>query len=208
MTWDATTGLIEPPIEADADYVNTYSAADHPGFFRVEGNPTMPGSWTWSDDGLMGEDWPGVQGLLGGMGKGSFDFYAPINNTATPTSVWVQCVSYIPNAYTGLKPGAEIALNNTFTDSVLSTTKTATQIHELDATGSTGDWWRITEMWNIDNAGDLLYLRDNADVPGTANIVDSVQLMTKAVPVPVPGAIWPLASGILGLVGIRRNAEN
>ncbi len=75
--------------------------------------------------------------------------------------------------------------------------KSLEKIYELNDQGNSGDWWRITETWEIENAGNLLYLRVKADVAGTSNMLDSVQIMTNA---PVP-SVSGMASG-------RRHSEN
>lgn len=182
VTWDEVTGLVDPPVEPDEGYVNHYDTDNKPGLFRAEGTSTMPGAWTWSGDEIMEDVWYGIQGVLGGMGEGNFDFSVPIADVTGITTVWVQYVAYIRDSAEGSALAAEIAYNDTFIDSMTSdpAKKSWEQIEELNDSGVTGNWWRITEMWEINNAGERLYLRVNADVEGRANLVDSVQIMTIA----------------------------
>ncbi len=210
------TLIAMPPTAADTGYVNPNTTEighgsdtmeiNYPGFFSTQYITGIPGAWGWAKH-AMEEVWDDLDGFIGGMKTGSFDFYVPITDVQATTSVWVQYISYIPNAQTGSDVGAEIAFNFDFTGSIAAMTSTAEQIHELDAYGDTGNWWRITETWELEDAGDLLFLRVNGTDPsvnGKANIIDSVQFMTATVP--VPGALWLLGSGILALVGIRRRA--
>lgn len=203
-------GIIMPPISADAGYTNAYSSngahmpITYPGFYNFYYGSSFAAGWM--DQGAMGQDWDGLQGMLGGMGQFAMDFYAPIADVTGTTSVWLQYVSYLPNGLDGSAVNAQLASDSGITALVgTQTYKDYMQIHELDDQGGTGDWWLITEEWEVDNAGDLLFLRVNADgSPGTANILDSVQVMTSANTVPVPGALWLMASGLIGLAGLTR----
>ncbi len=177
VAWDSA-GHIDPAVKPDNGYVNPNNT---PSFYSTGYTVDFFGGWGWKDEGPMWPlDWKGVQGMLGGMGTGHFDFYAPIADVQGTTSVWVQYVSFIPEGSDGSAVGALIGFDSKFTSSRASDSKSWEKIPELVDQGSSGDWWRITETWEIENAGDLLYLRVNADVPGTSNMVDSVQVMTKA----------------------------
>ncbi|MFH2066837.1 MAG: VPLPA-CTERM sorting domain-containing protein [Pseudomonadota bacterium] len=204
------SALIMPPVSADAGYSNGYTAAgtmapiNYPALYQTSWTTTMEGAWDWVDEGPMGADWIGLQGMIGGMGQGSLDIYAPIADVAGLTNVWLQYVSYIPNGSSGANVGAGLAFDSAITNPSGSASKNYEQITALDGQGGSGDWWLITEEWQLADAGDLLFLRINADVPGTSNMIDSVQLMTSASAVPIPGAVWLMGTGLIGLVGIRR----
>ncbi len=175
VLWD-DTGRVEPAIQPDNGYVNP----NHPpGLYRTGYTVSVFGGWDWLDEGPMHFKWDGLQGMLGGMGKGYFDFFVPIADVQGTTSVWVQYVSYLPNKCDGSAMGALIGFDREFTKSRASDSKTYEKVLELVDQGSSGDWWRITEIWAIKNAGETLYLRINADAPGTSNMVDSVHVKTK-----------------------------
>jgi hypothetical protein len=202
-----------PGVTADAGYVNANGAADM--YYSTIDDVFVSGStiaWDWMDQGPMGQNWDPLQGMVGGMGEGSFDFYVPIYDVADTTSIWLQYISFIPNGSDGSDVDALLASNSGITNLVGSqTSKTYAQIHELDDKGGTGEWWRITEQWEVDNAGDDLYVRVAADVDGTANMIDSVQVVTAVNPVDVPAVSWPillLASGMLGVMGLRRQRSH
>ncbi len=226
VTWAETShAFIMPPAAPDTvENPNTYQfhanePAAGPGLYAAHGEAMMPSpySWQWVDEGPMGANWAGVQGMLGGMLKtggvpGAFDFYVPIADVADATSVWLQYVSFVPNE--AFEPGntplsaATLASDYEFTN-VFGTldNRTIEQIHDLDNSGGTGDWFRITEEWTVADAGDVLFLRVHADGQGPglkANMLDSLQVMTTS-PVPVPGSIMLLGVGLVGLMGLRRN---
>jgi hypothetical protein len=207
---DTDAGLIMPPVAADAGYTNPYSATGpmgtitYPGLYYTSYGESF--AWDYIDEGPMGQDWIGLQGMIGGMGQGSIDLYTPIADVTGTTSVWVQYISYLPNGLDGSAVDAQLASDSDITNLIgTQIDKSYEQITALDDQGSTGDWWLITEEWQVAAAGDLLYLRINADAAGTSNMIDSVQVMTSAVP--VPGAVWLLGGGLLGLVGLRRRSN-
>jgi hypothetical protein len=211
---DADTSLIMPPVPADAGYVNPNSAIypgvpaiSYPGMLNTTYGDSF--AWDWIDEGPMGQDWGGLQGMIGGMGQGSIDLYVPIVDVAGTTDVWVQYISYISNGSSGADVDAQFASDFDLVNFGIAnlvgtqTSKSYEQIAALDGQGSTGDWWLITEQWEVDDAGDLLFLRINADVPVAANMIDSVQVVTSAVP--EPATIGLLAIGGLAVLKSRRN---
>ncbi len=206
---DMDAGLIMPPIAADTGYSNPYFASSgmgpitYPGLYYTTWGDSF--AWDWIDDSLMGSPWEGLQGMIGGMGGGSIDLYVPIADVAGTTDVWIQYVSYIPNAASGADVDAELALDSDFTNLIgTQTGKSYQQITVLDDQGTSGNWWLVTEQWEVEDAGSLLYVRINADAAGTSNMVDSVQVMTSAVPEPATMAL--LACGFGGLIIRRRKA--
>lgn len=66
------------------------------------------------------------------------------------------------------------------------------------------DWEQITHTFEITNPGDFTIA---FAASGTANklggFIDNVELNA----VPIPGAVWLLGSGLLGLIGIRRKKK-
>ncbi len=205
---------IDPPLAADKDVdngnlVNNSGVAGAgttgAGMFNHYYTNTFPaGSWGWVETPMMG-NWEGVEGMVGGMGTGYFDFYLPIENVPGTTSVWMQYVSYIPNGQNWNNiTTTEFASDKDFANS-MNATRTSSesiQIEALNDAGSSGNWWRTTEMWELEDAGDLVFFRVHLDASGTSNMMDSLQVMTSTVP--VPGAFSLLGIGLIGLVGAAR----
>jgi hypothetical protein len=162
-------------------------------------------AWAYIDENPMGVGWEGVAGMIGGMGSGALDFYLPTAGLAGTTEVWLQYVAYIPNGLEGDAYSTAFASASGFTGLIGSGNSSYEKIDDLEEAGNTGDWWRVTESWEIEAAGELgIYLRINTADSGVANIVDSVQAITRTDAVPVPAAVWLLGSGMLTLVGLRR----
>ena len=147
---------------------------------------TYDGSgWDWFDEGPMSTEWDGVQGMIGGMGSGTFDFFIPSSTATGTTEIWLQFVIFIPTGQDGSAGGAMLT-----SDSDLSITigqrlsNTYEQIASLDGAGGSGDWWRVTQTWQLDAddvANGRLYLRITTASGGTANIIDSVDLLSRIV---------------------------
>ncbi len=217
VTWAETTdALVTPPAAPDTvENPNTYQINDDqpaagPGLYAAHGEAMMPSpySWQWVDVGPMGQNWGGVYGMLGGMllaggTPGAFDFYVPLANLAGTTSVWLQYVTFVPNG--AFDPGntplseATLASDSEFANVVGTLDKrTIDQIHDLDGSGATGDWFRITEEWTVPDAGDVLFLRVHADGQGPtgmlmASMLDSFQVTTRTI-VPDPAQMPPEVS--------------
>ncbi len=194
VTWahDPVADVV-PPAEPDTSVNSNRYKYDPgqpesgPGLFRVHGEASMPNpySWAWVDEGPMNQNWVGLQGMLGGMGKadgepGAFEFFVPLPNMPGTTKVWLQYVSFVPDNKT--LEQAILASDISMTNAVGNLKNRAyDKIPELEDQGGTGDWFRITEEWEVKDAGEVLFLRVRADVPGTSNMVDSVQVMTHTI---------------------------
>jgi hypothetical protein len=152
-----------------------------PVFIRTRYDGT---AWDWVDEGPMSLDWVGVQGMIGGMGQGSFDFSIPVAAAAGTTEVWLQYVVYIPLGMDGSAAGITLATDSAFSATVgTQVGKSDEQISDLDDAGSNGDWFRVTETWQADAdavAGGVLYLRITSTT-GSFNLVDSVDAITHVV---------------------------
>ncbi len=189
IDWKKTAGVpgpqdyhFSPPVAADAGYVNEQ---DVPNMYYTFWGDAF--AWAWVDKGPMGADWSPLQGMVGGMGKGSFDFKIPIAvGSAGVTNVWVQYVSFIPNTMDGGAVNAQIAADANISNVIGNQIdKNYVRIEELDDKGGTGDWWLITELWEVEEAIEFLYVRvnANANAPGQpANLIDSVQVVTRFIP--------------------------
>jgi len=152
-----------------------------PVFIRTRYDAT---AWDWVDEGPMSLDWAGVQGLIGGMGQGSFDFSIPVAAAAGTTEVWLQYVVYIPLGMDGSAAGITLAAGSDFSANVgTQVGKSDERISELDGAGSNGDWFRVTETWQVEAdevAGGVLYLRITSST-GSFNLVDSMDAITRVV---------------------------
>jgi hypothetical protein len=193
----------DPNVDTDVAFIiagDGYAADEalvnsHGGAFFIRTYYGDSFSWDWSDEGPMGQDWIGLQGLPGGMGQGSFDFRIHVGTLPPDYSreIWLQYVVFIPNAGSGADLVAQLAFDSDFTAPIVSdpNMKRYEQIHELDDQGQTGNWWRVTEVWQVTDARDPIYLRVNTDVEGTANLLDSVDVITRVVNPPVITATLP-----------------
>ncbi|MFH2066828.1 MAG: Ig-like domain-containing protein [Pseudomonadota bacterium] len=169
---------------ADHAMENPYGQAV---FFRTDFGDSF--AWDWSDEGPMEQDWPGVQGMIGGMGQGTIDFRIPAAAGSGDKEIWLQYVVYIPNGLDGSAVGARPASDESFGTVVgTQTDKTWEQIHDLDAAGGTGEWWRITEKWELSGTN-AEFFRIHIDAAGTSNIIDSFDCLMRSIniiPEPAP----------------------
>ena len=168
--------ITTPGYPADAAADNSFGTAY---FIRTDFGDSF--AWDWLDEGPMELDYIGLQGMVGGMGSGSLDFVVPVFVPDGYTqSVWVQYVAFIPTGSDGAAVGAQIAADGDFALPLGGVqSKSWQQIHDLDGQGGSGDWWRITELWEIDTPADTIYMRISTSDQGTANMVDSVDILTR-----------------------------
>ena len=142
-------------------------------------------AWDWFDEGPMSTDWEGVQGMIGGMGKGDFDFFIPAAAASGTTEIWLQFVMYMPTGSDGSAAGVSLASDSDLSVAIGGRLSNAwEQIAALDDAGSSGDWWRVTQTWQLDTdetAGGRFYLRITTASGGTANIIDSVDVLSRVV---------------------------
>lgn len=84
-----------------------------------------------------------------------------------------------------------------------TTTKLVTSVNELSRVAVL----QLTQAWTVNrsltlNAGTLILgLNDDGSKDGD---FDDFILAAKAAPTPVPGAVWLLGSGLLGIMGFKR----
>lgn len=62
-----------------------------------------------------------------------------------------------------------------------------------------------TLTWNIANAGFLVTINGGTELSGANFQLTSANTIS---PVPLPGAVWLLGSGLVGLFGLRRRSAN
>jgi hypothetical protein len=163
---------------ADAALENTYGGA-----FFIRSGYGDSFSWDWVDEGPMDQEWTGLQGMIGGMGIGSLDFRIAGEILAGHgREIWVQYVAFIPNGSDGDALSLLLATDGDFSALQGSrVSKTWEQIHGLDDQGGSGEWWRVTELWRVDTPVAKDYIRIVTAGHGTANMIDSVDILTRAV---------------------------
>ncbi len=140
-------------------------------------NSAMPmvKAWQWDKIGrMMSSDI--YYGMYGGMGTGSVTFAIP--NTSGKKEAWVQYIVYI-----GYKHGPEYMLSRFFADPDLTIpngTMKDRSWTKLDGPGKEfGEWWRITEVWEIEAGSDIDYLY--LETPsGLATMFDAVDVDTRS----------------------------
>jgi hypothetical protein len=203
------------PLAPDSD------AYGGPGDQNPFGIPTMYETgqtdgfaWTPSTDygmgGMAGFDF---YGHVGGMGSGYLAFYLP--NRADPERVkhaWVEYIVYLNTANTPADMTTEFASNGAidydgqgmghgFLDENLIGQMLGREWEQLEGPGGTGYWWRVSEEWIMPQLDQEYFYLETAY--GTATLIDAVDIQTYCAPVPIPGAVWLLGSGLLGLLGLR-----
>jgi len=184
---DADAYLVSAPgYPADVAADNAYGPAY---FIRTDFGDSF--AWDWIDEGPMEMDYIGLQGLVGGMGTGSLDFVVPaVVPSGYTQSVWIQYVAFIPTGSDGAALGVQIAADGNYGTPLGSIqSKSWEQIHDLDDQGGSGDWWRVTEFWEIDTPTGTIYVRIATADNGTANMIDSVDLITRALDTAPPTVV-------------------
>jgi hypothetical protein len=206
------------PLAPDSD---TYGG---PGNQNPFGTPTFYETgqsqgfaWTLTTDyGMGGMANFDFYGHVGGMGSGYAAFYLP--NEANPEMVkhaLVEYIVYLNRATTPEEMITEFAsdgainyaegMGDGFLDANLIGEMKSREWEQLDGPGGTGYWWHVTEEWVMPQLdAEYFYLQTTY---GTATLIDAVDIQTICSPVPIPGAVWLLGGGILGLVGLRRRSN-
>lgn len=143
-----------------------------------ESNFGYSGAYNYSSNG----DWTGDLGPMAGLnastGAMTFTFSAPVSAVG---------------GFLNYSPGSDnptlIAVYDASNQLIESFNLTFT----TDGGADTGFFYGFEESANLISSFTL-----------TDNYVGIVNLTTKASPVPLPGAIWLLGSGLLGLAGMRK----
>jgi hypothetical protein len=139
-------------------------------------------AWDWVDEGPMFLDWEGLQGMLGGMGGGSFDFLVHLPAAAQQSELWLQYVVYLANGRDGSAVIVTPAAGREFAAPLGTVVhKQWHQIHALDDQGGSGQWWRVTEQWDVDGCKGAVYLRLATKGKQSSVIIDSVDILTRTV---------------------------
>ena len=168
-------------------------------------------AWTTCTDYGMGMENFDFYGHVGGMGSGFAAFQLP--NEANPDltkEAWVEYIVYLHRADTPADMVTQFArsgeilyegeLGRGFLPENLIGTMLSREWEQLEGPGGTGYWWHVTEQWRMPQLEkEYFYLET---VPGTATLIDVVDIQTRCVP--IPGSVLLLGSGLLGLIGIGR----
>lgn|GEM_PF-2647586 len=188
------------PIEPDAA---TYGG---PAWYNPYGTPThyntgttSGSAWIACTDYGMGMENFDFYGHAGGMGSGYAAFYLP--NEANPDLTKQAWVDYIVYLHKNDTPADMVTGFYSDPDFVTDIGAMSGRSWEgLKGPGGTGYWWHVTEEWTMAQLDQEYFYLETAD--GTATLIDAVDIQTRCVP--IPGAVWLLGSGLVGLIGIRR----
>ncbi len=189
--WDEDGIFIPQEPDGEPAWVNPYGT---PYFSDADGGGGMMG-WGWISSMC------GREGEIGGD-SGYVEFYVP--NTGPPPPVkelWLQYIVYLPTAGPG--PGGATTTTITTTGGEDATLIDKSWV-ETTGSGSSGLWWQVTELWTIipqPENGEIVNIFASNE-GGMAVLFDEVDIDTRCVP--IPGAVWLLGSGLVGLIGIRR----
>ena len=209
------------PLEPDAatyggpEWVNPYG---DPNLYATGPRVGYAGedldhAWAFTDWGMgMAND--DYYGHVGGMGSGYVLIENPnIANFDLKKEIWLQYIVYLPRGGPGPDGGmfTSFFLDDPELDPLTGNPISAgvgtmlSKEYEMicDTVGYSGYWWRVTEEWEIDPqpGREFLWLAPSA-VGGAVTLIDTIDIQTRCVP--IPGAVWLLGSGLIGLIGIRR----
>ena len=171
-------------------------------------------AWAFTDWG-MGMECDHLYGHVGGMGSGYVLIENPnIERPNLKKEIWLQYIMYLPIGGTGPEDNAlsaffleapELVAGNPTSAGV--GTMLSKEWEELEGPGYSGNWWRVTEEWEIDPqpGREFLWLAASAE-GGPVTLIDTIDIQTRCVP--IPGAVWLLGSGLIGLIGIRRRKRS
>lgn len=164
-----------PDVHADNDHGRAF-------FIGSDFGDTF--AWNWVDQGPMLKNWDGLQGMVGGMGTGAFDFAVPGHQApGRARQLWIQYVVYLSNGQDGSATETVLAADSGFvTRQGTCVDKKWHRIGRLDDQGAGGQWWRVSESWLIDKPGPTDYIRIRT-TKGSVTIIDSVDIMTRTVDV-------------------------
>jgi hypothetical protein len=169
-------------------------------------------AWEFTDWG-MGMECDDLYGHVGGMGSGYVLIENPnIANADLTKEIWLQYIMYLPKGGSGPADNTLTAFFleapelDPLTGDPISAgvgTRLSKEWEEFAGPGYSGNWWRVTELWEIDPQPgiEFLWLANNVE-GGPATLIDSIDIQTKCVP--IPASVLLLGSGLLGLIGFGR----
>jgi hypothetical protein len=126
-----------------------------------------------------------------------------ISNTATGVQ---QAVSTTAGTTYDLSFWSGNVVGNIFgTTTTVNVLVNGTQILAAENTGgaTTQNWLQFTISFMATESTTTLAFLNGDPVSDNHNGLDNV-VLTEATPIPIPGAIWLLGSGLIGLIGLKR----
>jgi hypothetical protein len=173
-----------------------------PGAITETFDPTFVQPWTWT----------GNYGLY--TGSVSSQYAAPAYGTVTPYTQETSQYMVVPQVGSPTPQSATVKFANTqnyfgiwwgsidtynYIDFYLSGTKVFSYSGSDIFAAANGSWTDAVTNRYV-NFKDLVFDEVKLTSNGVAFEFDNV----AATPVPIPGAVWLLGSGLLGLIGLRR----
>ena len=151
------------------------------GFALVSSASTFDFSYTWASGGQL-------IGTFEGMVDPT-DSNHIIATTSGLTSAWYNTEAVAGLEYDDFGSGP---INHWYVDGLnLGVATSLVQEQQID-------------IWGRDTGGDMLVTMDNWVTAESELMVASRWSLVQAAPVPIPGAIWLLGTGLLGLLGFRK----
>ncbi len=171
-----------PYIVAGDGFAPDYAMANTYGGAYFTRTDFTAAAWAWIENSIMNTESVNLQGMLGGMGNGTFDFKINVRTPSGYTQdVWIQYVAIIPNDSDETAMSVRISSTSDFSNSIGTlVNKEGVQLTGPDISLSSGKWWRVTELWQVKNPEDVEYIQVATATTGIAQILDSVDIITRA----------------------------